>query len=1270
MANDTTDVINIKITADAKEATSAVESLVKTLDKIKGAANGKNKSLDAISKTIGAIGKAAKSTDDQVAKVERLTEAIARLNNVKLSASVANQIAKIGSALNSIDLGDVGKLETLSNSVEKINANGGLGNIRVERPRATVTEEAAVPIVETQNVSEAITEFNALEDVIESVREEAAVPIVANIDVRTTITDARKQFEEFGRELENNFDFSGGGVDYEGAFGSLATVAKKVADGFKRAATSAKNFLHSITRIAMYRAIRSALKAITQGFKEGLQNAYQFSKLNGGQLAKSLDSIATSTQYLKNSLATLAAPLINSFAPAIKYVIGLLVKFINMINYGVAVFTGKDTWLKAKEAPAEYAAATNSATEANKKFKASLLGIDEINALNDNSASGGGVGGSGTNYGDMFEEVPTFESNATQDVIDDIKNRVAKLTEYLSVAALAVGAILTFTGANIPLGVALMAAGAVGLVKSLELDWETTNNKVDTVVNAITAIVGGALLAIGGVLAFSGANVPLGVALMAAGAVTLGTAIALHWGGISDNVKEVISDIALAVGAAGAVIGAILTFTGANIPLGIGLMVAGLAMSASAVAVNWDTIKEKMQGSMGLVAAVVSAGTMVVGAVLAFTGVNLPLGIGLMAVGAAGLGTVVTLNWDTIKEKLQGSFGAVVAAISGGLLVIGAVLAFTGVNLPLGIGLMAAGAVGLGTVVTLNWETIKEKLQGSFGLVVAAISGALLVIGAVLAFTGAALPLGIGLMAAGAVGLGTTAVLNWDTIKEKMQGPIGAITAIVSSALLVVGAILLFTGAGIPLGLGLMAAGAVGLGTAISANWDTITGAISTAFEKINGFFSSIMQPIIDAWNNWKEDKKELIAELKAKIGEKWEELKAAWENFKEETKAKIAEYKAKLGEKWEELKTAWNNFTEETKSKIAEYKAKIGEKWEEMKTAWANFTEETKSKIAEYKAKIGEKWQEMKDAWTNIKTETKDLTANLIAKLGTAADTVKGWWKKILNWFRGGTDDEAETEDRKFSIGAKLGDIANTVKGWWSTIVNWFRGGTEGQKVKENRKLPIGARNTTKKEDTKSWWTRIKEKLWKTKNLPVGASQKTKKEDTKTWWQNLLTLWGDKSLPASCTVTKISVTKAAEDAWLKKSQDLGLDPKYTNSYFSSTGMGPGNAASTKGVKGQANGGFVTTGELFIAREAGPEMVGTIGRTTAVANNDQIVAGISSGVYAANQEQNALLRQQNALLAQLLEKDSGGGGQVTVSSIVTGVDRYNRRAGKTVMATA
>ena len=83
------------------------------------------------------------------------------------------------------------------------------------------------------------------------------------------------------------------------------------------------------------------------------------------------------------------------------------------------------------------------------------------------------------------------------------------------------------------------------------------------------------------------------------------------------------------------------------------------------------------------------------------------------------------------------------------------------------------------------------------------------------------------------------------------------------------------------------------------------------------------------------------------------------------------------------------------------------------------------------------------------------------------------------------------------------------------------------------------------------------------------------------------------------------------------------------------------NNYSSAGVETFASGGFPVTGELFVAREAGPEMVGTVGRRTTVANNDQIVEGIASGVAEANSEQNALLRQQNELLRGILAKDSG-----------------------------
>ena len=78
-------------------------------------------------------------------------------------------------------------------------------------------------------------------------------------------------------------------------------------------------------------------------------------------------------------------------------------------------------------------------------------------------------------------------------------------------------------------------------------------------------------------------------------------------------------------------------------------------------------------------------------------------------------------------------------------------------------------------------------------------------------------------------------------------------------------------------------------------------------------------------------------------------------------------------------------------------------------------------------------------------------------------------------------------------------------------------------------------------------------------------------------------------------------------------------------------------------VRQLASGGTVPAGQLFLAREKGAEYVGSMGGSSgaAVANNQQIVQGISQGVENANRTQNDLLREQNSLLRALLRKDTG-----------------------------
>ena len=75
-------------------------------------------------------------------------------------------------------------------------------------------------------------------------------------------------------------------------------------------------------------------------------------------------------------------------------------------------------------------------------------------------------------------------------------------------------------------------------------------------------------------------------------------------------------------------------------------------------------------------------------------------------------------------------------------------------------------------------------------------------------------------------------------------------------------------------------------------------------------------------------------------------------------------------------------------------------------------------------------------------------------------------------------------------------------------------------------------------------------------------------------------------------------------------------------------------------------------------------MVGSMGGRTAVANNDQIVEGITEGVASANARLVGLLIEQNRLLKELTEKEFSA--EVDVSTISSAMDRKNRRDGTTV----
>ena len=448
----------------------------------------------------------------------------------------------------------------------------------------------------------------------------------------------------------------------------------------------------------------------------------------------------------------------------------------------------------------------------NQEYREELASFDQINKLNSSADSGGGGGGG---VGADFSGLDGLKS-------EEYQREINRLTAILSGALLALGAILFFTGTNIPLGLGLMAAGAVGLANLATGRWGEVTEDLKRTLTKIFLILSSAFLVIGAILAFSGSgplNIARGIAMMAIGASALVGAAYVNWDYIKTILTGVVGAIISGISSIILVIGLILAFSG-HPAIGIGMILASAAELAAAAYVNWDTITQMLKQSTDEIMLIESI-ILVIGMVIAFTGANLPVGIGLMAVGAAGIAAEAALNWDGLKETLQTHAG-LICAVEGILLVIGMILAFTGVATPLGIALIATNAVGLATEVAVNWDAWQEPILKTVNAICDYGGAALIAIGAMLLFSGANIPLGIGLILGGIAAKKLADEIPWNdqAVKSDLEKTLDTICTASGSLLVAVGMVLLFSGAGTALGLGMLAAGAALLYAGYSKEYD------------------------------------------------------------------------------------------------------------------------------------------------------------------------------------------------------------------------------------------------------------------------------------------------------------------------------------------------------------------------------------------------------------------------------------------------------------------
>ena len=176
---------------------------------------------------------------------------------------------------------------------------------------------------------------------------------------------------------------------------------------FKSLTAKAGQFASSIKRIAMYRAIRALLKAITEGFEEGRKNLYYYSQAVGTDFAPSMDKAATAALYLKNSIGAATAPLTNYLVPMIDRAVDSIVVLINKFNELTAVLTGASTWTKAVKYPTTWQDSLDDANKSAKKLKSTMLGFDELNVIEITDTASKKSGFDADDYIRMFEEVKT-----------------------------------------------------------------------------------------------------------------------------------------------------------------------------------------------------------------------------------------------------------------------------------------------------------------------------------------------------------------------------------------------------------------------------------------------------------------------------------------------------------------------------------------------------------------------------------------------------------------------------------------------------------------------------------------------------------------------------------------------------------------------------------------------------------------------------------------------------------------------------------------------
>ena len=189
------------------------------------------------------------------------------------------------------------------------------------------------------------------------------------LNVRTNAGNASQQFGSLADAL-NRVRRAAGRMPSN----RISAGLNNISNSAKKATEHTNKLLSSFLRIGFYRAIRSAIKAITDAFAEGLQNAYAFSDAivtEGHRFAVALDSVSSAGLKMKNQLGSALISLLTALEPLITTAINLITKLADAMSQLFAIFTG-GTYLKAMDVPNKWATAAGGAAKKAKEWKNQL----------------------------------------------------------------------------------------------------------------------------------------------------------------------------------------------------------------------------------------------------------------------------------------------------------------------------------------------------------------------------------------------------------------------------------------------------------------------------------------------------------------------------------------------------------------------------------------------------------------------------------------------------------------------------------------------------------------------------------------------------------------------------------------------------------------------------------------------------------------------------------------------------------------------------------